>query len=379
MPSHADTLREHLKFAYNLMLQYGRQPPSPTPAPAPAPSASATIAELPADGKYKSETEDDYSDDSDKGAAEVLSTSPQPKKKRFWSSLSKGSGETLESGSPTPEDSKGSPSLSSAPPALDPSSDPSLAPVVGGETRRSKSPRFYARKIKDAVTGSPSSSKQSTPSTSPNLSSTPSFPQRSPPLVNGSEGTSSGTLTLLNVTPFLPLFQPYLTLSCLLPLGDDPKDPSPLLRGALNTLLNYPIELEELDGFAHSWLQPVKGSEAVIDINGYSQRSHLPPLVARLMEVLSKTCDAWFPLDAVPASSSSSQKKGVATTPAHPDELIPKGAGDSSKVEEILGPVMLLLRKISLLAEPAGMLKELLLPDNMYVAPSSSYLEQPDH
>ncbi|ORY89730.1 guanine nucleotide exchange factor synembryn-domain-containing protein [Leucosporidium creatinivorum] len=372
VPSPADTLREHLKLAYNLMLQYGRQPPPPTPTSPPA-TESATVVEIAStDSVDKSET-DDESDDSEKATPreEELDASPkaaQTKKKRFWSSLSKGSGETLDTATPPGDGSSNSlPSASN----FDPTSDPSPPPIPL-ERRRSKSPRFYARKIVDAVTGSPSSSRNSTPATSPNLPSSTSLPKRSPAIVNASEGNNSGTLTLTNVTPFLPLFQPYLTLSCLLPLGDDLKDPSPLLRGALNTLLNYPVELEELNGFDHSWLQPIDGSQRIIDTKCYATRRNaprLPPIVARLMEVLSKTCDAWFPVDVVPAGQSAAMKKkvaaGASATPAHPDELIPKGLGESTRAEEILGPVMLLLRKISLLAEPAALLREILLPQDI--------------
>ena len=206
--------------------------------------------------------------------------------------------------------------------------------------QRSKSPRLLAKRLKDAVIGSSSSSSSS--SSGSNKAPLPSTSQ------------DGGELTLSASTLFLPLFQPYLTLSVLLPLGDDPKSPNPALLSALNTLLNFPIALEELDGFAHSWLQPVD----------YARVAHasigLAPLPSRLVELLERTCDAWFPTNVVP-------KGYKGKTPVHPDELIPKGMGESARAEEILGPLMLLLRKLSMLSEPALQLRYLLLPDDMYV------------
>lgn len=210
--------------------------------------------------------------------------------------------------------------------------------------QRSKSPRLLAKRLKDAVIGSSSSSSSSSSSNS----------IKAPPLPALSQ--DGGELTLSASTLFLPLFQPYLTLSVLLPLGDDPKSPNPALLSALNTLLNFPIALEELDGFTHSWLQPVD----------YARVAHasigLAPLPSRILELLERTCDAWFPTNLVP-------KGFKGKTPVHPDELIPKGMGESARAEEILGPLMLLLRKLSMLSDPALQLRYLLLPDDMYVPP----------
>ncbi|KAM0746728.1 hypothetical protein T439DRAFT_318490 [Meredithblackwellia eburnea MCA 4105] len=335
-PSPSDILREHFKLTYNLTLQYSRQSPRP-------PAGSGGLSPSPSAGRSslspsldESELSDVHSDDpSAGGASGSRPSSPLPngdakspgRKKRFWNkSGSNGSAST------SPHRG-GEEFLSKSPPSESP--------------KRSKSPKLLAKKLKNVVTGS--SSSKSSP--------VPSVPSNAPNLSSSSEGNSTGELSMDAATYFLPLFHPYLTLSCILPLGGpnniDPKDPSQLVRSAFNTLLNFPIQLEELDhGFVHSWMQPIPGAKPVYP--------SLPPLASRLLDFLQRTCDAWFPTDVLPRDPKARQDK-----PAHPDDLIPKGTGEASRGEEILGPLMLMLRKVSLLTEPAIAMKELLLPDDI--------------
>lgn len=254
----------------------------------------------------------------------------EQKKKRFWNSGSsrKSSKNSLNSDS----------------------SMTAVGSMTSSSSQGGKSPRLFD-KLKDVVVGGGSNYSSSAPS-SPSTSKPLPIP---PPAIsnnsNNSDVPSAGELSLHSSQYFLPLFQPYLYLSCLLPLGEDPKDPSPLLRGALNTLLNYPIELEESAYLnpTSSWLQFVPNS-----IEFYPTLDALP---SRLLELLFKTCEAQFPTNVRP--------KGIKSLPAHPDELIPRGTGESAKAEEILGPVMLLLRKITMLSVPALAMKQIILPDNM--------------
>lgn len=298
IPTRADTLKEHLKLAYNLGLQYSR-----TPAP--------DSASLRAQGPY-------------------------------------GGARRASAGSETGDQVGKTDDAGSSP---------------------SKSKRFAgARRIVEAVkTGSRPSSRSSSPARRPSTTAEDETRPTSK-LRNGSREDgdgNSGALSLEQAVPFLPLFKPYLTLCCFLPLGDDPKEPSSLVRSAFNALLNFPVEMEELDGFDNSWTQPVAGSDGVIDRTSLPQsmgRQDLPPLVARLMEVVRKTCGAYLPSDKLPPSGQSSRNKGD-ELPAHPDDLLDRS--ESSRFEEILGPVMLLLRKLTLLAEPAFLLKEMLLPKDM--------------
>ncbi|KAK4705707.1 hypothetical protein P7C70_g501, partial [Phenoliferia sp. Uapishka_3] len=326
-PNATDILREHFKFAYNLMLQYSRQPARPGRNSSDSPALSLS----PPTGDHDdSELSDSHTDEP---GSESRPTSPLPnngtspddkapaggKKKHFWT---KGGKEDETSTSTSPP----KPSMTE------------LAP------RRSKSPKLLARRLKSAVTGSSSSKPTAVPPVPDN------------PLTTPADGAPTGELSLAAASHFLPLFQPYLCLACLLPLGGpsnaDPKDPSPLVRSALHTLLNFPIQLEELDGYSSSWLQPVSGARIAYP--------SLPPLPSRLLELLNKTCDAWFPVNVLPKD-----KKGRQVIPAHPDDLIPKGVGESGRAEEILGPLVLLLRKVSMLSEPATAMRELLLPDNI--------------
>ena len=201
---------------------------------------------------------------------------------------------------------------------------------------RSKSPGLFGRLIGGG------SSKSTTPPV-PQLPTFVSDPS--------SDGPLEGTLTLVAAQRFLPLFPNVLALAVLLPLGTDAKSPSRLLRHAADTLLNFPIALEELDGYTTSWLQPVNGATVVY--------SSLAPLPSRLLDLLTRTCDAYFPNDAPPGAAGNGLP--------HPDEVLTGGAGEVAKAEEVLGPIVLLLRKLSLLAEPAGGLKDIILPYNMSV------------
>ncbi|GAA5851445.1 hypothetical protein JCM8547_001097 [Rhodosporidiobolus lusitaniae] len=330
-----DVLREHLKLAYNLMLQYSRQP--------------LNVPE---------------------GFDKPASLSPEDaggKKKRFWRSREK-SGGSSTSNSPDPSaDGHDSP-------------NPSSPPLPSSDPPRSKSPLSFAKRAVDAVkhrgSSAPSSpDPQKSPSTdcssSPSQSATPanSAPQ---------EGNSPDALSLTASHLFLPIFQPYLSLAVLLPLlppSPSPaappstfKDPSPTVRAALATLLNFPLELEELSGWSTSWLQyvpPRIGEDGTVLRGG-----GIGSLGERLLELLEGVCEAYFPSDRVPSSPKlitqrdrEEGKKLVA--PVAPDEWIPAGEGEATKIEEILGPVMLLLRKLSMLGEAQFNFRRTLFPANL--------------
>ena len=246
------------------------------------------------------------------------SASTSKPKRRFWESKSSAEKKSVES---TGKKS---------------SEIPSRKTMETTASPRSKSPGLFGRLIGGG------SSKSTTPPV-PQLPAFVSDPSADGPL--------EGTLTLLAAQKFLPLFSNLVALAVLLPLGTDAKSPSRLLRHAADTLLNFPITLEELDGYATSWLQPVTGATIVYP--------SLAPLPSRLLDLLTRACDAYFPTDAPPGAAGNG--------PPHPDEVLTGGAGESAKAEEVLGPIVLLLRKLSLLAEPAGGLKDIVLPYNMSV------------
>ncbi|GAA5866952.1 hypothetical protein JCM1840_005917 [Sporobolomyces johnsonii] len=330
MPTASDILREHLKLAYNLMLQYSRQP--------------SAVPEGFAAGK--------------------ASTSPEKKKKRFWGSSSekkdKASTPPLASSDSGVDDAEGAAADDGA--ATD--SHKEAAP-------RSKSPMSLAKRVVGAVTGgsnssssslnthSTSSSASATSAPSPALTATTSTigtPAAAPPSQSAAqEGTSPDSLSLTSSQLFLPVFRPYLALAVTLPLlppGTSPKDPNPTVRSALNTLLNFPLELEELDGSQYSWVQYIPPRT---DAQGIVERAGgMGSLGERLLELVQTTCDAYFPVEGVPPNPkhySSKEKRRKLEPPVHPDEWIPTGQGEPSKIEEILGPIVLLLRKMSMLGD----------------------------
>lgn len=152
---------------------------------------------------------------------------------------------------------------------------------------------------------------------------------------------------------FLPLFTPLLHLAILLPTGDDPLEPSPLLRGALNALLNFPLELPLPANGVPLWLGDAPGG-------AQPHYPELGALLSRLYVVLGWSLNGWFPVSMVPPNARSER------TPAHPDDLVKLSArGDSSRAEEVLGPLLLLLRKVTMIAVIADEMRELLLPDDL--------------
>lgn len=125
--------------------------------------------------------------------------------------------------------------------------------------------------------------------------------------------------------------------------------------------------MEEL-GLELSWLQPVSLlSTSLAAKNPYLDL--VPSLPARLLEVLSWLCDVHFPMN-VHGKKLDGTKS--ASLPAHPDELVPRGGASAGKAEEMIAPVVLLLRKIALLREGAEGLKEVILPMDMFVLLSLS-------
>ncbi|GAA6060030.1 hypothetical protein JCM10212_001027 [Sporobolomyces blumeae] len=321
MPTPTDVLLEHLKLAYNLMLQYGRLSPTSTEG-----VDAAHVDRDPADKK----------------------------KKRFWPSKKDPGYATV-----TNDDaSKGEDGARESGEKKEPHA-------------RSKSPLAFAKRVVGAVkSGSGSSTpSSSSASTSPNLSPTPAQASTEG---GGADEASTDSLSTSNSQPFLPLFRPYLSLAVTLPLcppGTSPKDPNPTVRSALNTLLNFPIELEELDGADFSWIQYVPPR---VDRDGVPLKlGGIGSLGERLLELLESTCNAYFPVDAVPGAdvsapvaspSARSASSRPLVPPVHPDEWIPMGQGEASKIEEILGPVMLLLRKVSMIGEANEMFRFVLFP-----------------
>lgn len=351
-PSLDDILREHLKLAYNLMLQYSRAPPVLPEGfgkPHDAEASPAVAAAVGSSGK-----------------------------KRFWRSREKSGASSTGS----------SPELGAAEGAAEEGTGSAAA-----ATPRGKSPLAFARKVVGAVKGSPSSSPAGSPSlpASKELGPAPaSTATGAPPAApaEASEGSSPDSLSLTAAQLFLPLFHPYLTLAVTLPLlspaaasplGSAPaaapsfEDPSPVVRAALNTLLNFPVELEELSGWSTSWLQYVPPRLSPED-GTVLRGGGIGSLGERLLDLLRGVCDAYFPPDRAPLKPKTytqrDRERGRSglEPPCAPDEWIPTGEGKAGKVEEILGPVMLLLRKLSMLGEAQFVFRNVLYPPGLCVA-----------
>ncbi|KAJ8293505.1 Synembryn-A [Rhodotorula toruloides] len=317
MATYDDILREHLKLAYNLMLQYSR-------SPATLPEGFEKTSGLGGDGK----------------------------KRRFWRSREK-SGASLTS----------SPELDKETTGGEPSSSPE--PAKGTDLPRSKSPIAIAKRVGEAVKRS---SRTSSPARSPESSTTTAAASTS------KEGDS---LTLTAAHLFLPLFQPYLSIAVTLPLSSTTpaisptaasKDPSPVVRAALNTLLNFPVELEELSGWSTSWLQYVPPRVSPQD-GMVRKGGGIGSFGERLLEIVQGVCDAYLPADKVPehpklVTKRDKEEGRKLEAPCAPDEWL-SGGDDAAKVEEILGPVMLLMRKLSMLGESQFVFRELLFPPNI--------------
>lgn len=313
-----DILKEHLKLAYNLMLQYARAPPA-------VPEA------------FGDEPNDE--------------TAAPGKKKRFWRSRSTSGGtEPQQTASASP-----SPSLGATLQTPDPAGAGSAAPIE--PPPRSKSPVAFAKRVVGAV-------KRSSPSTSPKESQGDSKPNSA----ESSEGNSSGTLSITAAHLFLPLFRPYLSLAVTAPLSEpaSPDAISPIVRSAINTLLNFPLELEELSGWSTSWLQYVPPRVSTVD-GTVLQGGGIGSLGERLLEVFRAVCDQHFPADRAPPNPKTHTKQDRETgrklePPCQPDEWFP-GVGDAAaRVDEVLGPVVLLLRKLSMLGGAQFVFRELLFP-----------------
>ncbi|BGP48946.1 hypothetical protein JCM10450v2_004825 [Rhodotorula kratochvilovae] len=332
-PSLDDILREHLKLAYNLMLQYSRAPPAVPEGFNKAPGAGlgATVG-----------------------------------KKRFWRSREKSGG-----------------SATSSPDVVAPADEAE----AGTSSPRSKSPLSFARKVVGAVKGSSSAGSSPTLSTSPKEGGSPSLtaaaqPSGLVPAAAASSSAAGDSLTLTASHLFLPLFHPYLslavTLALLAPAPASPlapaaepsfKDPSPVVRAALNTLLNFPVELEELSGWSTSWLQYVPPRISPAD-GTVLKGGGIGSLGERLLELLRGVCDFHFPADRLPPApkmhTARDREQGrQLEAPCAPDEWLPTGEGETGRVDEILGPVMLLLRKLSMLGEAQYVFRQLLFPDNL--------------
>lgn len=356
MPTISDTLQEHLKTIYNLMLQYGRSRPSPAStmtSPVLNTHPSSPIVRSPSiPGPLSSNGEEEDGESTvlsasssavdlgsqpvspaigaGGGASEnpsssnIVGTVSPKKKKRFWESSSK-SREDLN--------------------------------VIGeSSSSRKNSPGLFGKLFKDS----------SSPSASPNLSQPPPAATTRQQIVDSGEGPLADDLSLSTAQHFLPLFPNLIALSVLLPLGDDPAEPSRLLRHATDTLLNFPVALEELDGFATSWLQAVPSATIVYPT--------LSPLASRLLDLLARGCEAHFPVSAVFENGGGAKGKGKGKGVLHPDEILSSGMGRSTKAEEILGPLVLLLSKVTMLAEPAKGLREIIFPNDLFVSSLCSTL-----
>lgn len=336
--TYTDILKEHLKLAYNLMLQYSRAPPS-------LPEAFA----------------EDSLDD--------LGTGTAQKKKRFWRRKSSCSGPDQPSGSA----GTSSPTLDGLPsPTVEGSSSPNSP---GVERTRSSSPVRFAKRVVGAV-------KRASPTTSPKGSM--SNPKR-PNAGELSEGNGPNSLSLTAAHVFLPLFRPYLVLATTLPLlepvpssaagftssSESKKEVCPTVRAALNTLLNFPLELEELSGWSNSWLQYIPPRISSTD-GTVLRGGGIGSLGERLIEIVQTVCDLHFPADRVPPHPKLVTKQDrehgrTLEAPCHPDEWLPSAGEEAQRVDEVLGPVVLLLRKLSMLSEAQAAFRELIFPDHMCV------------
>ena len=325
MPKPEDVLREHLKLGYSLMLQYSK------------------------------------SGQQSRRGSRVESNQ---KKKRFWSSSKPGaSSESLgqdeineEPYTPQVDRRDSTSSLSSRSPL-------SLAKRVVGAVKSTSHPSASA----SSQTATP---RPSSPISSPNLPSTPSRRASNAP---AKESSAPDSLSLTAAHLFLPIFKPYLALavtSPLFPSSTLEKDVNPTVRAAVNALLNFPVELEELDGSDYSWIQfvpPRTDREGVV-----LRAGGIGSLGERLLELLDATCNAFFPVDELPPKSnlvSTSAQQNLPTLPANPDDWITTGQGEASKIEELLGPVMLLLRKLSMIGEANEMFRFVLFPPYQCVKP----------
>lgn len=318
------------------MLQYSRAPPS-----LPEPFA------------------DDSLDD--------LGTGTAQKKKRFWRRKSSCNGADQPSGaagttSPTPD-------VPSPSPAAEGSSSPNSP---GVERTRSSSPVRFAKRVVGAV-------KRASPTTSPKGSM--SNPKR-PNAGELSEGNGPNSLSLTAAHVFLPLFRPYLVLATTLPLlepapttvpspSEAKKEVSPTVRAALNTLLNFPLELEDLSGWSNSWLQYIPPRISSTD-GTVLRGGGIGSLGERLVEIVQAVCDLHFPADRVPPHPKQVTKQDrehgrTLEAPCHPDEWLPSAGEEAQKVEEVLGPVVLLLRKLSMLSEAQAAFRALIFPDHLCV------------
>lgn len=334
--TYTDILKEHLKLAYNLMLQYSRAPPS-------LPEAFA----------------EDSLDD--------LGTGTAQKKKRFWRRKSSCSGPDQPSGSA----GTSSPTLDGLPsPTVEGSSSPNSP---GVERTRSSSPVRFAKRVVGAV-------KRASPTTSPKGSM--SNPKR-PNAGELSEGNGPNSLSLTAAHVFLPLFRPYLVLATTLPLlepvpssaagftssSESKKEVCPTVRAALNTLLNFPLELEELSGWSNSWLQYIPPRISSTD-GTVLRGGGIGSLGERLIEIVQTVCDLHFPADRVPPHPKLVTKQDrehgrTLEAPCHPDEWLPSAGEEAQRVDEVLGPVVLLLRKLSMLSEAQAAFRELIFPDHI--------------
>ncbi|GAA5871263.1 hypothetical protein JCM16303_000698 [Sporobolomyces ruberrimus] len=316
MPKPEDVLREHLKLAYTLMLQFGR-------------SSSAS--------RRGSRVE-----------------SSEKKKRRFWPSKHAPSSDTgsLPDGH---------------------SSEDTLEPQVErrGSSSSLKAPFSLAKRVVGAVKSNsqtPAAHSPTSPTPRPSSPTGSPAPSRRPSAVPADDTAPPDSLSLTAVQPFVPIFRPYLALAVLSPLnlsGSTPKDPNPTVRSAMNSLLNFPVGLEELDGSKHSWVQylpPRTDSEGIV-----LRAGGIGSLGERLLELLQSSCDAYFPVDTLPPKSNiiSSEQHRPRTLPASPDDWITTGEGEATKIEELLSPVMLLLRKLSMIGEANEMFRFVLFPPNL--------------
>ncbi|GAA5934762.1 uncharacterized protein JCM15063_003060 [Sporobolomyces koalae] len=186
------------------------------------------------------------------------------------------------------------------------------------------------------------------------------------------EEASSEALSLTSARHFLPIFKPYLEIAVTSPLfvaggpSAELADLNPTVKSAMNALLNFPVEIEEIDGSEYSWIQYVPTRT---DKNGIVLKAGgFGSLGERLLSLLQQTCDTHFPVDVAPPASnsfSSTLANKPPSLPAGPDDWITTGQGEATKLEEILAPVMLLLRKLSMVGEANEMFHFVLFPPTM--------------
>lgn len=404
-PTTADVLNEYLKTVYNLMLQWGRAAQVDVDSVADEiiardytpdlglglsvpPSALNTVTSTSGSGHpqhhhaLQQQTTHATNSSVDDMSAEghgstddsTEASSPAPR--------------TLKKRPPRPSTAQGQSTQSLGQQQqryLSSQSEGSDAVGAAMEQSNSRSPKLLTKRIMAAVSTTFGGAGSTSP---PSPSASPRIGDESDPLAEAAATPSPlpfalpATLptTLRDVAPFVPLFAPLVALALALPSPgpltappssvpvDDAKEPPRTLRHVIEALLNFPAAMSDLayDGTdvettAFGWRHRGRGAHC-LDVRSaeLDDEPSDEPLARRLLRLLEcMLMVGWFPV--------KRDKEGEIVSP---DDMIPRGIGDAAKAEEAISPLMLVLAKLASLPGPARVIKNKLLPDNMYVLPS---------